>query len=321
MKLDDITQITVVGAGLMGHAIALEFALSGHEVALYSRTPESLKRGMESVDASLAQLIQVGKTSKVQAEAAAARIHGYEELYEASKSADLVFESVYEDLGLKREIFEELDRLCPERTILASNTSGFMPSSFTGHIRRRDRALVVHYVNPPHLIPLVEVVPTPETSQATVQLVSDLLTAIGKRPIVIRKEVPGFVLNRLQIGLLREALWLVENKVVDAPDVDLALRSSIGRRWAVAGIFEILEVAGWDLVSNIASGLLPHLSASSEVPKVLQEKVEKGEFGVKTGKGFYEWTPESVAALKTRIAQALIEIDGWSEDGSRTRCV
>jgi 3-hydroxybutyryl-CoA dehydrogenase len=315
MKLDDIKQITVVGAGLMGHAIALEFALAGYDVGLYSRTPESLRRGLENVDASLGQLVEVGKTSATQAKTAATRIHGYDELDQASKSADLVIESVYEDLALKREVFKELDRLCPERTILASNTSGFMPSSFTGQIRRRDRALVVHYVNPPHLVPLVEVVPTPQTSEATVERVTDLLTGIGKRPIVIRKEVPGFVLNRLQMALLREALWLVDNKVVEAPDVDLALRSSIGRRWAVAGIFEILEIAGWDLVFNIASGLLPHLSESSDVPQVLKEKVERGEFGVKTGKGFYDWTPESAAALKARIAQALIEIDGWSQDG------
>ena len=259
------------------------------------------------------QLVRVGKTSAEQAAAALVRIQGYAALGEAVEAADVVVESVYEDLALKQQIFRDLDDLCPERTILASNTSSFMPSSFTADIRRRDKALVVHYVNPPHLVPVVEVVPTDQTSEETVTAITELLKGIGKRPIVIRKEVPGFVLNRLQMALLREACWLVENGVVEAQDVDMALCNSIGRRWAVAGIFEILEIAGWDLISNVASGVMPHLSATSEVPQVLKEKVEKGELGVKAGKGFYEWTPALVAELKSKIARALIEIDTWPD--------
>ena len=312
MKPDEIKQITVLGAGLMGHALALEFALGGYQVALYSRSDASVQQGIENVEASLDQLVSVGKTTRDGAAAALVRIDGYAKLGNAVEAADVVIESVYEDLALKQQIFRELDDLCPERTILASNTSGFMPSSFTADIRRRDKALVMHYVNPPHLVPLVEVVPTDQTSEETVKTITGLLAGIGKRPIVIRKEVPGFVLNRLQMALLREACWLVENGVVEAQDVDMALRSSIGRRWAVAGIFEILEIAGWDLISNVASGLLPHLSTTSEIPQVLKEKIDRGEFGVKSGQGFYEWTPESVAELKSKIARALIEIDTWS---------
>ena len=313
MKPDEIKQITVLGAGLMGHALALEFALGGYQVALYSRSAASVQRGVENVEASLDQLVRVGKTSAEQAAAALVRIQGYAALGEAVEAADVVVESVYEDLALKQQIFRDLDDLCPERTILASNTSSFMPSSFTADIRRRDKALVVHYVNPPHLVPVVEVVPTDQTSEETVTAITELLKGIGKRPIVIRKEVPGFVLNRLQMALLREACWLVENGVVEAQDVDMALCNSIGRRWAVAGIFEILEIAGWDLISNVASGVMPHLSATSEVPQVLKEKVEKGELGVKAGKGFYEWTPALVAELKSKIARALIEIDTWPD--------
>ena len=187
-----------------------------------------------------------------------------------------------------------------------------MPSSFTGDIRRSDKALVMHYINPPHLIPSVEVVPTVKTSCETIATVKQLLTRLGKRPIVLRKEVPGFVLSRLQMALLREACWLVENGVAEARDVDSALRNSLGRRWAVAGVFEILEIAGWDLLAKVASELLPHMAFSPEVPSVLKEIVEKGELGVKTSKGLYEWTPESVAELKSRIARALVELEKWS---------
>jgi 3-hydroxybutyryl-CoA dehydrogenase len=296
----------------MGHGIALEFALAEYEVSLHSRSDESLRRATQNIQSSLGQLVALGKVTGQRAAAAPAKIRGSTDLATAVVNADVVIESVYEDLALKQQIFAELERLCPERTLLASNTSGLMPSAFTSGLRRRDKVLVAHYANPPHLIPLVEVVPTQDTSRSTITTISDLLTKIGKRPIVIRKEVPGFVLNRLQGALLREALWLVENGVADPQDVDVALRSSIGRRWAAAGIFEIFEIAGWDLVMSVAADVMPHLSSSTEVPRVLKEKVERGELGVKTGKGFYDWTPESVAALKLRIARALVEIETWS---------
>lgn len=312
MTSEKIKHTTVVGAGLMGHGIALDFALAGIHSVIHSRSPASIQRGLDKVRSSADQLVELGKSTAVEADAAVDRITGEDKLDAAVAQADLVIESVYEDLSLKQEIFRELDELCPQHTILASNTSGFMPSSFTGDIRRSDKALVMHYINPPHLIPSVEVVPTVKTSCETIATVKRLLTRLGKRPIVLRKEVPGFVLSRLQMALLREACWLVENGVAEARDVDSALRNSLGRRWAVAGVFEILEIAGWDLLAKVASELLPHMAFSPKVPSVLKEIVEKGELGVKTSKGLYEWTPESVAELKSRIARALVELEKWS---------
>ena len=230
---------------------------------------------------------------------------------EAVSGADFAVESVFEDLDLKRRVFADLDRLCPGRAILASNTSGLMPDSFVPETGRRDRVLVTHYANPPHLIPLVEVVPASATSDAALQAACSLLERVGKRPIVVRRQVPGFVLNRLQFALLREALWLVENGVAAPRDVDYALSNSIGRRWSTAGIFEVFELAGWDLVASIAGNLLPHLAAGPEVPALLRDKVARGELGAKTGRGFYQWTPESAEELRRRIAAALVEIEKW----------
>jgi 3-hydroxybutyryl-CoA dehydrogenase len=312
MKVDRIRQVAVVGAGLMGHGIAQEFALAGYDVHLHSRSKESLQKARQNIRGNLERLIKLGLVTREQAESVPTRIHASTVLREAVENVDVVIESVYEDLKLKQQIFQELDRMCPQRTILASNTSSLMPSKLAAGTQRPDKVLVAHYANPPYLIPLVEMVRSEQTSDETVTTLSDLLTKMGKRPIVVQKEVPGFVLNRLQGALLREALWLVENGIASPQDVDMAIKNSIGRRWAVAGVFEIFEIAGWDLLLALASGLLPHLASSPEVSPVLKEKVERGELGVKTGKGFYEWTPESAEALKQRIAQALVKIEQWS---------
>ena len=159
-------------------------------------------------------------------------------------------------------------------------------------------------------MPLVEVVPTEETSQETTATMMELLAALGKQPILVEREVPGFVASRLQMALLREALWLVENEVASAEDVDLAISTGLGRRWATAGVLQVLEVAGWDLISRVAADVFPHLSVDDD-PALLNDLVERGEIGLKAGKGFYEWTPEKAEELRRRIAKGLVEIDRW----------
>ncbi len=312
MTVDEIKHIAVVGAGLMGHGIAQEFALAGYDVHLHARTAESLQTALNNIQANLERLITMGVVTREQAEVVPARLHPSTVLAEAVADADVVIESVYEDAALKRQLFQALDTLCPAHTILASNTSTLPLSQFATGLRRQDKVLVAHYANPPYLIPLVELVRGPETSDETVTTIATLLTRIGKRPIIVQKEVPGFILNRLQGALLREALWLVQNGIASPQDIDIALKNSIGRRWAVAGVFEIFELAGWDLLNAIAAGLFPHLASSAGVPQVLKDKVARNELGVKTGKGFYEWTPASAEALRQRIAQALVAIERWS---------
>ena len=311
MDIDDIRRIAVVGPGLMGHGIALEFTLAGYEVDIHSHSDESLARADTRIRESLDLLVRLGRTSREEADAAPENIHASVDLKQAAGDADVVIESVYEDMALKQEIFRRLDEVCPERTILASDTTALMPSKLASGTQRPDRVLVAHYINPPYLVPFVEVVPGPETSNQTTDTVLGLLKGIGKQPIVLGKKVPGFVASRLQIALLREALWLVENGVASAQDVDTAIKTSIGLRWAVAGVFEVLELAGWDLLSAVADGLMPHLANSSDAP-LLREKVDRGELGVKSGRGFYDWTPDSAEALRDRIAEALVKIQEWS---------
>jgi 3-hydroxybutyryl-CoA dehydrogenase len=309
MNVEDVRRIAVIGAGVMGHGIAQEFALAGYEVRLHARTEASLQTALANIQANLTRLIDLGAVTREQAATVPARLFPRLSLVDAVAQADVVIESVYEDAALKRQIFQELDAYCPIHTIFASNTSTLPLSQFATGTSRPDKVIVAHYANPPYLIPLVELVRGPATSDNTVNTLSALLARVGKRPIVVQKEVPGFILNRLQGALLREALWLVEQGVASPQDIDVALRNSIGRRWAVAGVFEIFELAGWDLLASITAGLFPHLATTTETPKILRDKIVRGELGVKTGKGFYEWTPESAEALRRRIAQALVMIE------------
>jgi len=304
MGVDQIKRIAIIGAGLMGHGYAQEFALAGYPVQLQSRSEESVQRAMTNIRRNLGLLTRMGLITSQQAEEALTKIHTTTVLKDAVEDGDLVIESVYEDLALKQRIFKELDAACPEHTILVSGTSTLPLSELQAVTHRPDRVLLANYSNPPYMVPLVEMMRNERTSDDTVTTVYNLLTKIGKRPVIIQREVPGFIANRLQGALLREALWLVQKGFVTPRDVDTIMKTSIGRRWSVAGPFEIFDVAGWDLVLAVASWLLPYLASSPEVPRIVKEKVERGELGVKTGKGFYEWTPESADALRQRIVHA-----------------
>lgn len=313
MEADEVKLIAVIGAGLIGHSVSMEFALAGYEVNLNSRSDESLQRGLSRIDATLRGMMEIGIVTSKQAESVPSRIHTSIDVRQTIQSADVVIENVYEDLDLKRSVFKEIDMWSPERAILVSGTSTLSLGELASATHRPDKVVLANYANPPHLVPSVEVMRSQATSDETVTTLCDLLTKVGKRPVVIQQEVPGFVANRLQMALTREALSLVQRGVVSPQDIDTIIKNGIGRRWAVAGVFEVWDLAGWDLISEMASWLYPDLDDSHDLPEVLRNKVEAGDLGVKTGKGFYDWTPESAEALRLRIANALVEIAKWPE--------
>jgi 3-hydroxybutyryl-CoA dehydrogenase len=306
--MQPIRQITVVGAGLMGHGIALDFALAGFDVSLHDLDGLKLQQAVGRIQAALPMLAAAGRLPPEEVGPVGARIHPYAELSAAVSQADLVIESVFEDLALKQAVFKELDRACMPHTILASNTSSFPPTRLAAAPARPDKVVVAHYFNPPYLLPLVEVVKGAATSEDTVSALCALLKRAGKKPVLLKKEALGFVANRLQAALIREAIAIVDRGLADPQDVDAVLRYSIGRRLAVAGVFEPLDLAGLDLALAVATGLLPDLDSSTQVPASLKEKVARKELGVKTGLGFYAWTPESAAARSRAIAQGLLRM-------------
>jgi 3-hydroxybutyryl-CoA dehydrogenase len=306
--MNTIRHITVVGAGLMGHGIALDFALAGYGVNLQDVDATRLQQAMGRIQATVPMLAAGARLAPEQVGAVIARVHPQTSLAAAAAGADLVVESVFEDLALKQTLFKELDRACPPHTILASNTSSFPPTRLSAATTRPDKVIVTHYFNPPYLLPLVEIVNGEATSEETTSSVCALLAQAGKKPVRLKKEAPGFIANRLQAALVREALAIVDRGIADPAEVDAVLRYGLGRRLAVAGVFEPLDFAGLDLALAVARALVPDLDCSRHVPASLSARVERKELGVKTGQGFYPWTPESAAARSREMAQALLGI-------------
>ncbi len=305
-KFDNIKNIAVIGAGLMGHGIAQEFACAGYRVHLHDITEQQLNNARVQIGKNLTLLAENAVIEEISIPATLQRIHTTTDLTVAAKTADFVVEAVSEKLPLKQQIFEELDSLCQPHTILASNTTALMPSQIGVNTKRTDRILNTHYFNPPYLIPLVELIRSPDTSDETVSVTFDLLTAIGKTPAIIDKEALGFVGPRLQAALIREAFAIVEQGIASAETVDLVVRNSFGRRLSVAGPFEVFELAGWDLVLAAFEELYKDLNSSPDINPLLREMVESGKLGVKSGEGFYQWTDERQQALRNRMSQALI---------------
>ena len=296
----------------MGHGIALQFAMGGYEVRLNDVSEAQLDTALANIQTTLGTLQGLGLVD----DDAAARVPGLvrktTSLQDAASDVDFVVEAVFEDLQLKQQVFADLDRHSPERTVLASNTSSFMSSQLAPATNRPDRVVVANWWNPPYLLPLVEIVRGPETSDETIETVSGLLTKLGKRPVVLQKESLGFIGNRMQFALLREAIAVVEQGIASAEDVDTVVKASFGRRLSVAGPFEVFDIAGWDTIRAIIDQLFPVIDTSTEVPALVQDMVAKGNLGLKTGQGFYAWTDEDAATLRSRISEALATIERLS---------
>ena len=309
LSTDKLTKIGVIGAGLMGHGIALNFALHGYEVYLNDTTQEALDTSLVNIQQSLATMIKVGLASNSDIKSVPEKIHVSTSLDKTVNDVDFVIEAVFEDMDIKKKLFNQLDTLSPERTILSSNTSSFMSSQLASATNRPDKVVVANWWNPPYLLPLIEVVRGPQTSDATIAETVSLFSDIGKQPVVLQKESLGFIGNRMQFALLREAISVVEQGIASAEDVDLVVKSSFGRRLALAGPFEVFDLAGWDTISHIIDELFPVIESSPRSPKLISEKVTNGNFGVKSGAGFYEWSHENVEAFRDKISSGLAMID------------
>ena len=308
MEAKDIRTICNVGTGTMGHGTAVMFAKSGYNVKMYGRTQESIDRGMKGIRNAL----ETYKTHQLVTEAEVpqilARVQGVTSLEEAARDADFVIESVAEELAVKQVIFKQLDQLCPERTIFATNTSGLSPSAVAEAVSRKDKFVVAHFWNPPHLVPLVEVVPGKHTAQKTVDVTWELMEKIGKKPVALKREALGFIGNRLQLALLREALYIVQEGIATPEAVDATVRYSLGRRYGVTGPLESADLGGLDIFQNISAYLYKDLCNDPGSSPLLAETVARGDLGAKTGKGFYDWTkPEVLGKLKKEREAVLIE--------------
>jgi 3-hydroxybutyryl-CoA dehydrogenase len=307
MKAEDIRNITLLGAGMIGHGLALHFAKAGYQVSLYSRTQQTLDKAVEGVKSNLSLLLQKPAGSD-EIEKVIGRIKPTTDLAQAVANAPIIIESVAEDLKTKQDLFKKLDEMCPRETILATNTSVISITEIAAKSNQRSRMIGTHFWFPPYLIPLVEVVKGKDTSDETMELTYQFMKKAGKYPIKCMKDVPGFVANRLQHALWREAISIVEHGIADAATVDAAIKQSFGIRLAVLGPMENSDMAGLDLVLAIHDTVLKDLDASPNPSPLLKEKVKKGELGFKSGKGFYDkWTPEEMKRVRENLLKYLID--------------
>jgi len=300
MRPSPIKRIAVIGAGIMGHGFAVVFAQKGYPVFLYDLNKEILKKAMAAIRTDLDTFSKHGLIQKKDKNPILQRILATADFREAVGRADFVLEAIPEVMDLKKEMFQQLDQFAPPHAILASNTSGLSITQMGNATQRPEKAIIVHGVNPPHIVPIVEIVRGEKTSDETAEATYRLMRKVGKIPVRVLKEVPGFLYNRLQLSLYREALHCLEDGIATAEDIDLVVKAGYGFRSANLGPLETSDFGGLDTFLRIAAYLFPLLNASNEPPMLLRRLVEAGKLGIKTGAGFYSYPPR---ILKKKIKE------------------
>jgi len=330
-----INNVAVIGAGTMGHGIAQVFALAGLQVALTDSDAEVLGKAIPRIQANLETCLEPGSVNEdtaasshdvaaasphdvaaasshdVAAAAATARITLAPSLADAVCQADLIVEAVFENLDVKREVLRQLEEHCPAHAVITSTTSSFCVRDMAVALSHPERFLVTHFWNPPYVIPVVEVMPGDRTSAEAVETTIALLEAAGKYPALVKKDVPGFVGNRLQHALRREAIAIVAEGIASPEDVDLIARLSFGLRLPVVGPLETVDLGGLDLTQAIQTYLLPDLDRSTEPRQLIRDKIERGELGAKAGQGFFDWPPGRAEEVIRKRDEALLEMVKW----------
>jgi len=303
----DSANVAVIGTGMMGPGIAACLALAGHRVCLFGRSAESLDRGLASTRRGMDLLDKEGLVEPARRADAAQRLSGTQDLAATVGSADFVFESIVEDLTEKQRLFSQVEALAPKDAIFASNTSGLPITRIAEVLQHPGRAATTHFWNPAHLMPLVEIVKGQQTSDDTVARLRWLLDGAGKKTVVVLKDVPGQLGNRLLHALFREAFHIVEEGIASVEDVDLAISNGPGLRFPAYGLLEHADMIGLDMQLAIDSYLFADLCALAEAPDVLKDRVARGDLGARTGRGLYDWTTRDAAAVRARRDQFIID--------------
>jgi 3-hydroxyacyl-CoA dehydrogenase len=298
----EVRRAAVIGTGTMGPGIGAVLARAGIATALYDVSAAALEQAQAGV-----QLAE-GVLDRLEAPTLdGGSVRFDTDLAAALDGADVVFEAVPEKLELKREVFPAFEQHVAEDAILASNTSGIPITKIAAVCAHPERVVGMHWSNPPHLIPMIEVIPGEQTGQRVVDDACELVRSFGYHPVV-EKEVPGFVENRILYAILRECLDLVDRGIIDPEGLDLNVRWGIGYKLAVIGPMELLDMAGLDIYDAVGSYLNQDLSTSGEVSSTIRDRIAEGKLGMKTGSGIYDYTPEQILELRARRAAKLVAV-------------
>ncbi|BEM99771.1 MULTISPECIES: 3-hydroxyacyl-CoA dehydrogenase family protein [Serratia] len=294
----------VLGAGLMGVGIATHFIRHGHEVLLYEPDPQRRVEAPAVASGILAELSDVGQFDRDEREAALARLRVTGELNDVAR-ARLLIEAIPERLELKHALYEQLEGLIADDAVIASNTSGLPPDELAARMTHPQRLLIAHFWHPPHLIPLVEIVPGSATEPHHLAAVQALLGEMALEAVLLERAAPGFVGNRLQFAVLREALHIVHSGIASAEVVDQVMRASLGRRYAMVGPLEAADMTGLATVADIARHLFPELATGDEMIALVEQRLQRGDTGQRSGRGFYLWDEARRERIQRRRAHQL----------------
>ena len=303
-----IRNIAVLGLGAMGHGIVQAFAAAGFQVTGFDEQKAAREALPKLIKRNLKDFVAAGLTRQSSVAPLLARIRVCDSEAEAVRGAHFVTEAVREDLTVKQNLFARLEELVSADTIFASNSSTFTISQSAKKMRRPERAIVTHWFNPPHIVPVVEVVPGPRTSRQVVNATLALMKRAGKEAVRIDKEIPGFIVNRVQVAVMREVWDLLDRGIASPEAIDAAIRGSMGFRLAAIGPLEVHDFGGLDLQLRVFQNLAPEIASGVRAPGKIRRLVDAGHFGAKTGEGIYDYTPASLAARRARRDQRLLAL-------------
>jgi len=307
--MNDCNNIAVLGAGKMGLGIAQLFATKGYQVkVIYVFDDKKRGNALEVLITNLEVLCENQVICKDEVATILGRISFTESIEEAADFADIVFECIVEDLEVKQNYFEKLDKLCKPSIILASNTSAISITQIAEKAIHKERIVGTHYWNPAYLVPLVEVIKTKFVSDETLTKTFQLLKKAGKKPVLVKKDVPGFLANRMQHALFREALSIVENGIADPKDVDDAIKYGFGMRLAISAPIEVMDMGGLDLTYSIHNYLFPYLEDAHKPSALLADKISEGKLGFKTRSGLQDWTDDEITQKQRNLTEGLIKV-------------
>ena len=309
MNTTPINNIAVIGLGTIGHSVAQFFATGGCTVKCFDPQREARETVTSRIHSNLEQMAAAGIVAPNQIDEIIGRLAICDSPAQALEEAEFVSEAAVEDLAVKQELFANLETMVTPETILASNTSSHPMSQISKRMQHRQRALVTHPFNPPHLLPVIEVVPTAETLESVVDSTMELLQRMGKQPVRLRKEVPGFLINRIQTAMVREVWDLLDQDVASAEDIDAAVRGSLGFRLAAIGPLEVCDFAGLDIWARVFGNLSEDIRSSTDLPAGIQKLVDSGQFGTKTGRGFFDYSePGQLEDRTSKRDQSFLQI-------------
>jgi 3-hydroxybutyryl-CoA dehydrogenase len=307
MEAGTVKNVVVVGSGVMGAGIAQVFAQQGFSVALNDVSDEILRKAKERILDSLTLLAEGGILSKRAVKDAVSRI-GFETDIGNIEGVDLVMEAVPEKLEIKQELFKKLDGLFPPGVILATNTSGISITRIASVTKNQGRVVGMHWWNPPYIIPVIEIIRGERTEEAVIETVRALVERLNKRPVLVKKDVPGFLGNRMQYALMREAVSLLEAGVATAQDIDTMVKAGFGFKFPVIGPLETIDMAGMDIFYNVSKYLYGELDDTKTAQKIVEQKAKENKLGLKTGEGFYDYSKTDIKSLNRKRVSQYIKI-------------